>query len=91
MTFRLAPRNAPDGIVTSLAPQQATVTVVAMFRILNEPQYRPAGNNSEQSSQRAKRPAPEPRNTKIQRPNKEEEEPEPEPLSEIRLLETEQR
>src|SRR4029077_8528481 len=43
MTFGLPPGNAPDGIVSSLAPQQATITVVAMFRILAEPQSRPAG------------------------------------------------
>src|SRR4029077_13211475 len=65
MTFGLPPGNAPDGIVSSLAPQQATITVVAMFRILDEPQYRPAGHNPEQGSQRAKRPAPEPGNAKV--------------------------
>src|ERR1700739_1323387 len=65
MTFRLPPGDAPDGIIASLASQQATITVVAMFRILNEPQQRPAGHKPEQGSQRAKRPAPEPGNTKI--------------------------
>jgi hypothetical protein len=90
MAFRLSPRSSANGIIASLAPQQATIAAVAMFRILNEPQYRPAGHNSEQGSQRAKRTAPEPCNTKIQRQNKQEEEPEPNPLPEIWLLETEQ-
>ena len=90
MTFRLPPGNSADGIIAALATQQATITVVAMFRILDEPQHRPAGHDPEQSSQRAKRPAPEPRDAKIQRHNKEENQPEPNPLPEIGLFETEQ-
>ena len=90
MTFRLMPGNAANRVVTSLAAQQATITVIAFRGIFHQPQHGPAGDQAQKRSQRADCAAPEAGDPKIQSNHEDEECSQPDALPEIGLLEIEQ-
>jgi hypothetical protein len=86
----LMPWNSANRVVSSLAAQQTAITVVAVLRMLDEPEHTPPRQQTEKGAQRAECPAPKSSDSKIQNDQKNEDDAKPHTLPEKGLLEVEQ-
>jgi len=91
MTFGPAPGNAADGVIAALAPKQAAIAAVTGNGVFLQAEDGPAGNESEQRTEGAKRAAKESRDPKIQRQHENKKETEEKALAKMGLLQAQHR
>ena len=87
MALGFVPGDATNGIVASLATEQATVAVVTRNRMLFKSKNRPPGDQAEQSAKRADRAAEKTSNTEIERQQEDQQQAEKKALAKVGLFE----
>jgi len=83
----LAPRRAGDRVVATLAVEQAAVAAFAVPGGFVQPHQRPAGEETQQSTEWAQGAAPQAGDAQVQGQERDEDEAEQEALLEVRLAE----
>ena len=89
MAFGFVPRDAADGIVSTLAVEHAAIAVVAGGVTFFEAEDGPAGGNAKKGAEWADGAAPEASYAEVEKKNKDEKQAQEETLTEVRLLEAE--